>query len=687
MVAHLLSLVLPLAVSVPNVRGCATDLRLNYLTEPLGVDRTLARFTWVPPAVRGWRQSGARVVITEALNGTVAFDSGFVATLQPTLANTPPMPPLALASDTAYAWQLQLWTVEPPAAATCVARSTFTSGIMEGGWAAAGARWIRAGANRTQMRKEFTVPAVPRGVARATLFVAACQYHALFLDGKPVGEQRLAGPWTEFYLNRSYIAYDVSPARLTPGAHALGLRVGQGFCANVGHDGYDTAAERSAIVLLQLHATRGGVVLRVASDGTWTAGGGPILRDSTYYGELYDAREEQDGWSAPGFTPPAGAAAWMPVDTSLNVVAALHAEAMPPVTVVRELPAVGFRKIIVNTSYTAYVYDFGQEFAGVVRFTLPIGTPRGTRATLQHAEALNHPPFAARDGRVWMGNLFWANPVDVYIARGAATAEVYTPSFTYHGFRYVELSLELPVGAAPASAEPGPGSLVGVNLRSAVREVAALELGSDVGAPNNLLQRLSNNSWWTEAAALMSIPAGAAGRGERNGWTGDAAFAVETESFDFDTGAFFARYLAQVRDAQALNGELGSGVPDQGSHPTTHHHPQTTPMDPDWSAVFPAVAHALWKYYNCTECIDAAWSGLSLYYRMLETNYSVSATTFGRWGDWNAASDEMENPWVPGAKGGLFKNTWSSITAAAMVVQNLGSSRGFFFSEGGICNW
>ena len=59
----------------------------------------------------------------------------------------------------------------------------------------------------------------------------------------------------------------------------------------------------------------------------------------------------------------------------------------------------------------------------------------------------------------------------------------------------------------------------------------------------NLIQRLSNNSWWTEATALMSIPAGAAGRGERNGWTGDAAFASESESFDFDTGAFFSRFL------------------------------------------------------------------------------------------------------------------------------------------------
>ena len=69
----------------------------------------------------------------------------------------------------------------------------------------------------------------------------------------------------------------------------------------------------------------------------------------------------------------------------------------------------------------------------------------------------------------------------------------------------------------------------------------------------------------------MSIPAGAAGRGERNGWTGDAAFGSESECFDFGTGAFFSKYLEQVVDQQAPNGEVGGGVPNQGYSPTTLH--------------------------------------------------------------------------------------------------------------------
>ncbi len=316
-----------------------------------------------------------------------------------------------------------------------------------------------------------------------------------------------------------------------------------------------------------------------------------------------------------------------------------------------------------------YVFDFGQEFAGVVRLTLPPGTPAGTRATLKHAEVLAHEPLAPADGSVYMGNLFWANPVDVYIARGvAAGQETYEPSFTYHGFRYVELTLEPPAGGAqPAPPEPTLASVVGLHLQSSVGEAGALSFGSDSHAPGNLLQRLSNNSWWTESAALMSIPAGAAARGERNGWTADAAFASESELFDFDTGAFFKHYLAMVVDAQAPNGEIGGGVPDQGTAPTTTHHYQETPMDPSWSAVFPVVAFNLWKSSNCTLCIDRAWPGLALYYDMLRKNYTVAPTTFAKWGDWNPASPGMR---APDGSGPPYVRTVSAITAAAMVVQN-----------------
>lgn len=365
----------------------------------------------------------------------------------------------------------------------------------------------------------------------------------------------MLAPWTAFGTTRSYDVYHIDPTLLAPGNHAIAVRVGQGFCSSAAHDAYDPNAERSLLARLALHGpTEDAVVQTVVSDSSWsTCSDGPIVSDSTYYGESYDARAEQPGWTNAAFEPPAGKV-WAPA-VNLSVAATMSSQGMPPVSVVREIPALSMRVVPINTtnqsctdsaeggqlsvacpestitavtffsyglpegscggglapnpacnagpnltefvtkfcvgqescavscigrvpppypngqctatnqpggasatflegdpcdgvkkrlvlqvscapvtSKVKYVYDFGQEFAGVVRVSLPAGTKNGTVVTLKHAEALAHPPLAPADGSVWMGNLFWANPVDVYTAKGGGN-EIYQPSFTYHGFR------------------------------------------------------------------------------------------------------------------------------------------------------------------------------------------------------------------------------------------------------------
>lgn len=536
-----------------------TSLQLEYMVAPSGVDRTVLHFTWALPLgsrTGSTDQVAAQVrVISNASQG-VAFDSGKVATSQPEFTNHLPHEPAALQSDAVYTWTVTVWTrggatlTSPPA--------VFTTGFVhnQSEWRG---KWIRGG---TQMRKEFVV-STSTNVVRATLFISACQYYNAYLDGERVDTQVLA-PWTSFYTNRSYDTLAVDPARLSPGVHVLGVRVGQGFCTSAAHDAWDVTAERSAIVQLQLHGAAAAgaeqpLVQTVLSDETWTASSGPILQDSTYFGEVYDAREEQPGWANPGFVPPTGHL-WTAVLTNFTVVAHLASQLMPPVTAVHRIPAVSINTVTINVtqqpcaeaaesvaasvdcnggtiasiafldfgqpvgscssgfhsspnctsaanltafvsnmcvgqescsvactgrvpppylngqctvsnmpagqsttfvegepcggfaktlalqvvcgppkipqSKVKYVYDFGQEFAGVVEITLPPNTPAGTIITLKYAEALAHPPLAPADGSVYMGNLFWCNPVDVYTAKGGIRAEVYLPAFTYHGFRY-----------------------------------------------------------------------------------------------------------------------------------------------------------------------------------------------------------------------------------------------------------
>jgi len=170
-------------------------------------------------------------------------------------------------------------------------------------------------------------------------------------------------------------------------------------------------------------------------------------------------------------------------------------------------------------------------------------------------------------------------------------------------------------------------------LRTAARPQGSLVFG------HPLLQGLSNASWWTESAALMGIPAGAAARGERTGWTGDAAAGSESELFDFDSAAFFTQFLAQAQQLQCTDGTIPSCLPN--TDPNRDGFPAfpcvAAEGDPSWGTVYPTITWGVWKYYNAVGVAAQHYEPLLRYMRMLES--AVNATGLGRifceWGDWN----------------------------------------------------
>lgn len=211
-----------------------SNLQVNFMTSPLGIDRlSSVHFSWELPAAPrpGLTQQSARLTVSSA-GGEVVFDSGAIATARPELSVDLGK---ALRSDAVYTWAVDVSAGSGASAALTVAaaaEASFSTGLLEKtDWVA---EWIRGG---TQCRTEFDVPA-DMVVRRASMFVAACQYYTLALDGRPVGDQVLDGPWTSFYTNRSYTTHDIAPALLSPGRHALGLRVGEGFCTSAPQDMY-----------------------------------------------------------------------------------------------------------------------------------------------------------------------------------------------------------------------------------------------------------------------------------------------------------------------------------------------------------------------------------------------------------------------------------------------------------------
>lgn len=620
---------LPPLAPAPEPTPAPSTLLLEWMPSPvLGLDNTSPLFAWAPPASSARLppaavQAAARVIVTSLPSGALVWDSGVVNGTARVL--TPPAP-LALQSDARYQWVVSVmngtgqWS--PPSAP-----ARFSTGLLSpADWS--GASWIGGWRPGTLLRKDFVVTSAE--TAYASVFVSACQYYLLYLDGVRVGARELDVAWTRFEYFRSYAAYELNATLLLPpGPHTIGLALGQGFCGQSGGNAGNHST--AALLRMALHFDNGSLAQPpIVTDETWSSGSGPVLSDSTYFGEQYNASMTQPGWAAPGFTPSPGAPPWLPAALINDPVVppALTSQLMPAIERVATLAPVAIIPVAAP-GQPRWTFDFGQEVAGRSLLSLApaLGVALGTNFTMKHTEVLSHPPFATYDGSAWMGNLFWSYPVDSYIASGAPGGESYEPSFTEHGFRFVELSVDPPLATPPTA-----DMLTAVVLRTAARQQTTLTLGHPT------LQSISNASLWTSAAALMGIPAGTAARGERTGWTGDAAFASESELVDFDTAAFFTQFLTQMQQLQCADATIPSCIPNTDPHRDGPPAPlpcSNEEGDPSWGTVFPTIAWGTWKYYSAS--MVRYYPSLLSYVAMLEGRINATglASIFCQWGDWN----------------------------------------------------
>src|ERR1019366_4189505 len=287
---------------------------------------------------------------------------------------------------------------------------------------------------------------------------------------------------------------------------------------------------KSRALRMQIHAEmEGGQTVDVVTDGSWKTMSGPIQADGVYNGEVYDARLETPGWDRAGFDD----AHWKAANLIDGPKGVLSAQMMPPIRVVDTIAPVK----LTTTHPGVYIYDLGQNISGVVE--MRVRGPRGTRVQLRHAELLYD------DGTLNVENLRAAKATDVYILRGDGCLEVYQPRFTYHGFRYVELT-----------GYPGAPKLD--TLRAKV-------VHSDVR------------------------PTGCNQRDERMGWMADAHLYAETAMLNFDMPAFYTNFLRDIHDVQGADGTVTDTVP---------HRYGSRPADPAWGMAYPLLTWYMYEYYG-----------------------------------------------------------------------------------------
>jgi len=391
------------------------------------------------------------------------------------------------------------------------------------------------------LRKAFTVA---KPVRRATLYSTALGVYELHLNGARVGRDQLAPGWTEFRSRVQYQTYDVT-TQVRPGANALGAILGDGWYASVlSYTGqrYFYGGYPRLLAQLEIDYTDG-TRETIASDGTWRAATGPIRSADLMAGCVYDARLRRDDWAQPGFD----AAAWQPVATGRRArdaakplpAFAVEAANADAARVTEERPA----RTVTEPRPGAWTFDLGQIITGWVRLKVQ-GRP-GQKLMVRHGEMLNP------NGTLYTSNLRGANATDVYFLRGDGV-ETLEPFFTFHGFRYVEVT--------GLEAKPALDAVTGVVVHSPMERTGEFECSSP------LVNQLVRNIAWSQRDNFLEVPTDCPQRDERAGWTGDAQFFVGTAAYNADVAAFFTRWLTTViQDSQLPSGAIANVAPKFGS--------------------------------------------------------------------------------------------------------------------------
>lgn len=374
-------------------------------------------------------------------------------------------------------------------------------------------------------------------IARATIYATALGIYELRLNGNRVGNNYFAPGWTDYRKRLYYHCYDVTDM-IRPGAdNALGAILANGWYAgHIGLKGPELYGTRPRMQAL-LHITYAdGSEECIGTDGSWRAAFGEIRGTDMLMGETRDKQQALNGWDLPDYDD----SAWRPVTVGAEEITPERIQAHPgvPVKQFEELPA----RSVTEVRPGVFVYDIGQNMVGWVRITVD-GVP-GQMVRVRHAEMLQD------DGMLYTEALRSALATNVYrlSESGDQTLE---PTFTFHGFRYVELR-----GVDTA---PPPEAVVGIVLHSDV----PITIEFDSSEP--LLNQLVHNITWGLKGNYLEIPTDCPQRDERLGWTGDAQFFMPTALYTADIGAFFTKWLVDlVQDAQLDDGSFAHVAPDVG---------------------------------------------------------------------------------------------------------------------------
>jgi alpha-L-rhamnosidase len=581
------------------------NLKVNYNVNPLGMDDSKPGFSWeVGDLNRKAIQSAYQIIVSssrENLEQGIGdeWDSKKVPsnqTIQVIYQGKP------LQSGTRYYWAVRTWDANGTGSGFSNP-AWFETGLLDkNDWKGI---WISDKRAVPEKEEDFyeKIPAPlfrkafqqEKQVKKARLYISGLGYFEAYLNGEKIGNHRLDPGWTQYARTVYYTVHDVTNA-INKGENVLGVQLGNGWYNPLPMRMFSknlrevlTIGKPKVIAQLKLEYQDGTSEL-IKTDLSWKTHEGPIVRNNIYLGEWYDANMEQEGWTLPGYNDKH----WEKVEKAEAPAGQLTWQFIPPIRKTKTF----FPVKINQPEEGVHVVDMGQNFAGVIQFK--VNAPKGTEIKFRYAEMvlddgnIDIRSSAAAQIKYGQGGpgapeVAWQE--DRYICKGEGT-EIFEPKFTFHGFRYVEIT-GLP-------SPPSLNDIVGIKLRSDVQENGSFTCSNELF---NRIQEITRASMSTN---IFSVQSDCPAR-EKYGYGGDIVAVSEAYIYNFDMANFYTKTARDfARDAWP-SGAMTECAPNIGVNAGG----VTKESGPvGWTLAHPFILDKLYRYYGNLEMVKEQYQPL-----------------------------------------------------------------------------
>ena len=488
------------------------------------------------------------------------------------------------------------------------------------------------------LRKEFSLK---KDVVKARLYISGLGVYRAYINDMEVASTEWLKPTLSDYTRRIYFnAYDVTELVREDGMNAVGVTLAGGRFTTVRHDnnylewcGINHAAHYGLPqLLMQLEVTyKDGTTDTIVSGEGWKiTNRGPIRKSNEFDGETYDARLDLGDWTMPNYDDSQWDAAIVDYDRQNMYREDIY---NPRHRVTREYPVVTgsplpndyqrpdpmqlltpqpnpnikiqelLKPVSLFQKGDKWILDMGQNMVGVLDLDL-FDTQSGDTIILRYAETL------ASDSTLYTANLRSAECTDRFIARGGRYC--WHPMFTYHGFRYVEIS--------GLRYTPKLDNFTGLVLYDEMPFTGTFETS------NEIINAVYRNATWGIRGNYRSMPTDCPQRDERMGWTGDRTTGCYGESYIFDNHHLYAKWLQDLEDSQLENGSLPDVAPAYWRNYTDNM---------TWPGAFITVADMIWRRFGDFRTVEQHYDAMKrwmLHMKKYYLKYGILIRdTYGDW--------------------------------------------------------